>query len=112
MPRRSRPARSTLRVARPLHPRSVGQHWAARAEQRGRQVPKLRKRRGGERRSPRTIRPVTLPSHSRPTDEVLAELRQRKEGDARWRDGRTFGLVYDAGPEVEAIGAAAAGLYL
>jgi glutamate/tyrosine decarboxylase-like PLP-dependent enzyme len=55
---------------------------------------------------------VTLPAHGRPTDEVLAELRGRKEGDARWRDGRTFGLVYDAGPDVEEIGAEAAGLYL
>jgi glutamate/tyrosine decarboxylase-like PLP-dependent enzyme len=55
---------------------------------------------------------VTLPSHGRPHDEVLAELRRRKEGDARWRDGRTFGLVYDGGPEIEAIGAAAAELYL
>ncbi len=55
---------------------------------------------------------MTLPSHGRPHDEVLAELRQRREGDARWRDGRTFGLVFDGGPEVEAIAEAAAGLYL
>jgi sphinganine-1-phosphate aldolase len=55
---------------------------------------------------------VTLPSHGRPHDEVVAELHGRKERDARWREGRTFGLVYDGGPEVEAIGAAAAGLYL
>jgi len=55
---------------------------------------------------------ATLPSRGRPHDEVLAELRRRKEGDARWRDGRTFGLVYDGGFEIEAIGAAAAGLYL
>ena len=43
---------------------------------------------------------------------MVAELHQRKERDARWHDGRTFGLVYDGGPEVEAIGAAAAELYL
>ena len=55
---------------------------------------------------------MTLPSRGRPHDEVLAELRERKAADVRWRDGRTFGLVYDGGPEVEAIGAAAAGLYL
>jgi sphinganine-1-phosphate aldolase len=55
---------------------------------------------------------AALPSHGRPHDEVLAELLRRKEGDARWRDGRTFGLVYDGGPEIEAIGAAAAELYL
>jgi glutamate/tyrosine decarboxylase-like PLP-dependent enzyme len=55
---------------------------------------------------------VTLPSHGRPHDDVVAELHQRKQRDARWHEGRTFGLVYDGGPEVEAIGAAAAELYL
>lgn len=55
---------------------------------------------------------MTLPTHGRPHDDVLRELRERKAHDARWRDGRTFGLVYGGGPEVEAIGAAAAELYL
>jgi sphinganine-1-phosphate aldolase len=55
---------------------------------------------------------ATLPPHGRAHDAVLAELRHRKERDVRWRDGRTFGLVYDGGADVEAIGAAAAELYL
>ncbi|HEX4491372.1 MAG TPA: aminotransferase class V-fold PLP-dependent enzyme [Acidimicrobiia bacterium] len=55
---------------------------------------------------------MSLPSHGRSFDDVLAELHARKERDARWRDGRTFGLVYDGGEEVEAVGAAAAALYL
>jgi sphinganine-1-phosphate aldolase len=55
---------------------------------------------------------VKLPSHGRPHDDVIAELHERKEGDARWREGRTFGLVFDGGPEVEAIGEAAAELFL
>ena len=55
---------------------------------------------------------MSLPEHGRAHDDVLAELRTRKEHDARWQDGRTFGLVYDGGPDVEAIGAAAAELYL
>ena len=55
---------------------------------------------------------MTLPAHGRGHDEVVAELHHRKERDARWHDGRTFGLVYDGGPEVEAIGSAAAEMYL
>lgn len=55
---------------------------------------------------------MTLPSDGRSFDDVVAELHQRKGHDARWHDGRTFGLVYDGGPEVDAIGAAAAELYL
>ena len=55
---------------------------------------------------------MTLPADGRSFDDVVAELHQRKERDARWRDGRTFSLVYDGGPEVDAIGAAAAELYL
>jgi len=59
-----------------------------------------------------TIPAVSLPEHGRPHDDVLAELRARKTHDARWHDGRTFGLVYDGGADVEAIGADAAALYL
>ncbi len=62
--------------------------------------------------SPRSILAVTLPPHGRPFDEIVAQMRDRKTSDARWRDGRTFGLVYDGGPDVEAIGAAATELYL
>ena len=55
---------------------------------------------------------MPLPSRGRPHDEVVAELHERKQRDARWHEGRTFSLVYDGGPEVEAIGAAAAAMYL
>jgi sphinganine-1-phosphate aldolase len=55
---------------------------------------------------------VSLPPHGRSFDDVVAELHERKQRDARWRDGRTFGLVYDGGEEVERVGAAAAELYL
>jgi glutamate/tyrosine decarboxylase-like PLP-dependent enzyme len=60
----------------------------------------------------RTIPAVSLPPRGRSFDDVMAEIHERKQHDARWRDGRTFGLVYDGGEEVEAIGAAAAALYL
>ncbi len=40
-----------------------------------------------------------LPEKGLPRDEVLAALAARKEGDARWQQGRTFSLVYHAGDE-------------
>ena len=39
---------------------------------------------------------ATIPAHGREADEVLAELRARKDGDARFREGRTWSLVYYA----------------
>ena len=42
------------------------------------------------------------------TAEIVAALEAKRAGDVRWQDGRTFGMVYDAGPEAhEAIAAAA-----
>ena len=37
---------------------------------------------------------VEFPSHGLAPDDVLAEMRRRKEGDADWRSGRTWSLVY------------------
>jgi glutamate/tyrosine decarboxylase-like PLP-dependent enzyme len=36
-------------------------------------------------------------------DEVLARMRALKQGDAKWRDGKTFSLVYFAGDEVSGL---------
>ena len=36
----------------------------------------------------------TFPTRSRSVDEVLAEMRARRDRDADWRGGRTFSLVY------------------
>jgi glutamate/tyrosine decarboxylase-like PLP-dependent enzyme len=44
--------------------------------------------------------PTTLPKKGQPKDQVLATLKQKHEHDARWKDGRTFSLVYFAGDEV------------
>src|SRR5690606_39361871 len=44
--------------------------------------------------------------------DVLAELEAKRAGDARWRDGRTFGLVFDGGPDVHAVAERAALMYL
>lgn len=38
-----------------------------------------------------------LPVHGRPHAEILDELASFREGDARWKDGRVFSLVYHAG---------------
>lgn len=35
-----------------------------------------------------------FPAHGLPPEELLAEMRARKEGDADWRSGRTWSLVY------------------
>ncbi len=48
----------------------------------------------------------------RPVDEVIADLVALRADDVRWKDGRTFGLVYDGGPSVHAVAEAAATLYL
>ena len=45
-------------------------------------------------------------------DEVVATLRSMQEGDVRWQEGRTFGMVYDAGPEVHEVIDAVAPLFI
>ncbi len=39
---------------------------------------------------------IRLPAHSTPPDEILAKLNALREHDARWKEGRTFSLVYHA----------------
>jgi glutamate/tyrosine decarboxylase-like PLP-dependent enzyme len=53
-----------------------------------------------------------LPEHGLPADEVIAALAAKRAHDARWEDGRTFGMVYDGGPEVRAVAERAAALFL
>lgn len=53
----------------------------------------------------------TLPA-GRPADELLAELRGLRAGDAPTRGGRTFAYVYDAGlPRLDELAAAAYGAF-
>ena len=54
----------------------------------------------------------SLPQHGRPVDAVIADLVAKRSGDVRWEDGRTFGMVYDGGPEVREVAERAASLYL
>lgn len=45
-------------------------------------------------------------------EEVLAALARKRARDARWQDGRTFGMVFDGGEEVRAIAEEAARMFL
>ena len=54
----------------------------------------------------------SVPAIGRPAADVLADLADKQAGDARWSDGRTFGLVFDGGDEVRAVADEAARLYL
>ena len=53
----------------------------------------------------------SLPSKGRPAREVLADLAAKRDGDIRWAEGRTFGLVFDGGTDVRAVAEEAASLY-
>jgi sphinganine-1-phosphate aldolase len=55
---------------------------------------------------------MALPEHGTPTAAVIAALTAKRARDARWQDGRTFGMVYDGGPEVQEVAHAAAELFL
>jgi sphinganine-1-phosphate aldolase len=55
---------------------------------------------------------MKLPERGVARDELLAEMRKRKAGDADWRGARTFSLVYPASEEVDRILADANELYL
>lgn len=53
-----------------------------------------------------------LPQQGRPVDDVIDDLAAKRAGDVRWRDGRTFGLVFDGGAGVQEAAERAAMLYL
>jgi sphinganine-1-phosphate aldolase len=55
---------------------------------------------------------MDLPRTGRPVEDVLADLVAKRGADARWADGRTFGLVYDGGPSVHEVAERAASAYL
>ena len=53
-----------------------------------------------------------LPEHGMTKDEIVAALTAKRARDARWQDGRTFGMVYDGGAEVHEVAEAAAQMFL
>ena len=55
---------------------------------------------------------TSFPERGRAIEDVLDELAAKRSGDVRWRDGRTFGLVFNGGPEVHAVAERAAVMYL
>jgi glutamate/tyrosine decarboxylase-like PLP-dependent enzyme len=55
---------------------------------------------------------VPLPQTGMSKDEIVEVLEAYRGGDARWQDGRTFGMVYDAGPEAHAVMEAVATMFL
>ena len=55
---------------------------------------------------------AALGQQGRPVDEVIAELTEKRAGDVKWADGKTFGMVYDGGPTVHEVAEQAARLYL
>ena len=55
---------------------------------------------------------AALGQQGRPIDEVIAELTDKRSGDVKWSDGKTFGMVYDGGPSVHQVAEQAAQLYL
>ena len=49
----------------------------------------------------------SIPTRGMAKDDVLSALEGYRSADVPWRDGRTFGYVYDAGLEVESVAKAA-----
>jgi glutamate/tyrosine decarboxylase-like PLP-dependent enzyme len=52
-----------------------------------------------------------LPEHGLPSDQVLRQLIEFKQGDQDWRGGRVFSLVYSAGDDVHELLSEALALY-
>jgi sphinganine-1-phosphate aldolase len=55
---------------------------------------------------------VKLPETGTPHDDLLALMRENKSGDAKWREGKTWSLIYPAGADVDAVLSDANNLYL
>ena len=46
---------------------------------------------------------MRIPAKGKSHADVKAELEAFAARDAKWRDGKTLGYIYDAGPDVEEI---------
>jgi len=55
---------------------------------------------------------MSLPQRGRSVADIVADLSAMRGDDARWQEGRTFGIVYDGGPEVHEAALAATTMYL
>ena len=52
------------------------------------------------------------PEHGMSKQEIVDALSAMRTHDVRWQDGRTFGMVYDAGPEAHEVLEAVATMFL
>jgi glutamate/tyrosine decarboxylase-like PLP-dependent enzyme len=55
---------------------------------------------------------MELPQTGLGKDDIVATLRSMQADDARWREGRTFGMVFDGGPEVHKVAEEVAAMFL
>ena len=55
---------------------------------------------------------MALPDAGLSKDDILAALTDMRSQDVRWQEGRTFGMVYDAGPEAHEVVEAVAAMFL
>jgi len=55
---------------------------------------------------------MPLPESGLSKHEILESLTAMRANDARWQEGRTFGMVYDAGPEAHEVVEAVAAMFL
>lgn len=55
---------------------------------------------------------MQIPKEGRSPDEIFAQMESFRTHDLKWREGRAWGYVYDAGHEVEAIAKKAYMMYL
>lgn len=55
---------------------------------------------------------MLLPETGWTREEIVQTLTELRGGDARWQDGKTFGMVYDGGPEVHEVVEDVATLFL
>ena len=55
---------------------------------------------------------MRLPREGLPTADIVSRLEAKKDRDVRWQEGRTFGMVFDGGPEVREVAEAVAALFL
>jgi sphinganine-1-phosphate aldolase len=55
---------------------------------------------------------VPLPESGWSREEIVDTLTALRGDDARWQDGKTFGMVYDGGPELHAVVEDVARLFL
>jgi glutamate/tyrosine decarboxylase-like PLP-dependent enzyme len=55
---------------------------------------------------------TALPEEGLSRGEIVEALTRMQAGDARWREGRTFGLVFDGGPSLHAVADEVARMFL